>query len=433
MNNYSLEHLKALDQKHFLHPTSPVVTENGPEFIFERGEGVYLYDKSGRKLLDGMSSLWNVNIGHGRKEIAEVAAAQMEKLAYNSCFASFSNEPAILLAEKLAQLAPGDLTATFFTSGGSESNDTAYKLVRHYWILKGEPTRKKIITRTKSYHGVAGGSTSATGLKAFRDFAESNAPDFLYVDHFSTVALRELIEKEGPETIAAFVAEPIQGAGGVHIPPADYFKEVRTICDEFNIVMITDEVITGFGRTGKFFGMEHFGVAPDMMCFAKGVTSGYMQLGGVMISEKIHRELGELSQGVLLHGYTYSGHATACAVALKNIEIIEQENLVENSALRGEELLQGLKQIEGKYDFITKVKGLGLIAGLEMQHETLVAPLVLKEATKLGLISRAVVLEGQDIVVFSPPLCISKEEVQELISMIDQALAIVAQNIMAKA
>lgn len=213
----------------------------------------------------------------------------------------------------------------------------------------------------------------------------------------------------------------------------DYFKEVRTICDEFNIVMITDEVITGFGRTGKFFGMEHFGVAPDMMCFAKGVTSGYMQLGGVMISEKIHRELGELSQGVLLHGYTYSGHATACAVALKNIEIIEQENLVENSALRGEELLQGLKQIEGKYDFITKVKGLGLIAGLEMQHETLVAPLVLKEATKLGLISRAVVLEGQDIVVFSPPLCISKEEVQELISMIDQALAIVAQNIMAKA
>ncbi|MGE8035648.1 aspartate aminotransferase family protein [Lysinibacillus sp. KCTC 33748] len=430
--NYSVEELKVLDQKHFLHPTSPVKTENGPGFIFTEGKGVYLYDITGKKVIDGMSSLWNVNIGHGRTELGEVAKEQMDKLAFSSCFATFSNEPAILLAKKLAELAPGDLNTTFFTSGGSESNDSAYKLARHYWILKGEISRKKIISRSRSYHGVAIGATSATGLKGFRDFTNSNAPDFLFVDHFSIQALRDLIETEGPETIAAFITEPVQGAGGVHVAPDNYFKEIREICNEYGILMITDEVITGFGRTGKFFAMEHFNVVPDMMCFAKGVTSGYAQLGGVMISEKIHQEFSELSEGTILHGYTYSGHPMACAVGLKNIEIIEKDNLVANAEIRGKELLAGLKVLQAKYPFIVDARGLGLMAGIEISYEgRLLAPQIVSEAAKLGLICRSVVLDAQDIVVFSPPLSISQKELRDLLDILEKAIQEVENQVLA--
>ncbi|MFF2795616.1 aminotransferase family protein [Lysinibacillus xylanilyticus] len=430
--DYSVEELKVLDQKHFLHPTSPVKTENGPAFIFTEGKGVYLYDITGKKVIDGMSSLWNVNIGHGRTELGEVAKEQMDKLAFSSCFATFSNEPAILLAKKLAELAPGDLNTTFFTSGGSESNDSAYKLARHYWILKGETSRKKIISRSKSYHGVAIGATSATGLKGFRDFTNSNAPDFLFVDQFSVQALRDLIETEGPETIAAFITEPVQGAGGVHVAPDNYFKEIREICNEYGILMITDEVITGFGRTGKFFAMEHFNVVPDMMCFAKGVTSGYAQLGGVMISEKIHQEFSELSEGTILHGYTYSGHSMACAVGLKNIEIIEKDNLVANAEIRGQELLAGLKVLQAKYPFIVDARGLGLMAGIEISYEgRLLAPQIVTEAAKLGLICRSVVLDAQDIVVFSPPLSISQKELRDLLDILEKAIQEVENQVLA--
>lgn len=429
--NYSVEELKVLDQKHFLHPTSPVKTENGPAFIFTEGKGVYLYDITGNKVIDGMSSLWNVNIGHGRTELGEVAKEQMDKLAFSSCFATFSNEPAILLAKKLAELAPGDLNTTFFTSGGSESNDSAYKLARHYWILKGETSRKKIISRSRSYHGVAIGATSSTGLKGFRDFTNSNAPDFLFVDHFSIQALRDLIETEGPETIAAFITEPVQGAGGVHVAPDNYFKEIREICNEYGILMITDEVITGFGRTGKFFAMEHFNVVPDMMCFAKGVTSGYAQLGGVMISEKIHQEFSELSEGTILHGYTYSGHPMACAVGLKNIEIIEKDNLVANAEIRGQELLAGLKVLQAKYPFIVDARGLGLMAGIEISYEgRLLAPQIVTEAAKLGLICRSVVLDAQDIVVFSPPLSISQKELRDLLDILEKAIQEVENQVL---
>ncbi|PMC35973.1 aspartate aminotransferase family protein, partial [Bacillus sp. UMB0899] len=218
--------LSELDRIHFLHPTSSIQQQqqHGPAFIFTRGEGIHLYDLSGKKMIDGMSSLWNVNIGHGRQELGKVAKEQMSTLAFSSNFATFSNEPAIRLAKKLADISPGDLQSTFFTSGGSEANDTAYKLARHYWILKGQPNRKKIISRTKSYHGVAIGATSATGLKPFRDFTNSLAPDFLHVNYHSSNSLRELIEKEGPDTIAAFISEPVQGAGGVHLAPLNYFK-----------------------------------------------------------------------------------------------------------------------------------------------------------------------------------------------------------------
>ncbi|WP_394138277.1 aminotransferase family protein [Cytobacillus oceanisediminis] len=426
------QELAELDKNHFLHPTSPIQQqqEQGPAFIFKKGEGVYLEDIKGNRVIDGMSSLWNVNVGHGRTELGQAAMEQMSQLAFSSCFATFSNEPAIRLAAKIADIAPGDLSATFFTSGGSEANDTAYKLARHYWILKGQPSKKKIISRKKSYHGVAMGATSATGLKPFRDFTNSLAPDFYYTENLSAEALRETIEAEGPETIAAFVAEPIQGAGGVHIAPEGYFQEVRKICSEFDILFITDEVITGFGRTGKMFGMEHYGVAPDMMCFAKGVTSGYAQLGGVVFSKAMFEDFKELSAGTLLHGYTYSGHPMACAVGLKNIEIIENENLIENSGKMGEELLKGFKWIQGERELVSEVRALGLIGAVELKSDKgQFAPAVVAEAAKRGLICRSVIFDGMDILVFAPPLTINKQEINSLVEILHDSIFAVEKRI----
>ncbi|MEB6548812.1 aspartate aminotransferase family protein [Heyndrickxia sporothermodurans] len=425
------QELADLDKKHFLHPTSSIQQqqEQGPGFIFTKGEGVYLEDVSGKKVIDGMSSLWNVNIGHGRKELGQAAMEQMNKLAFSSCFATFSNEPAIRLAAKLAEITPGNLNSTFFTSGGSEANDTAYKLARHYWILKGRPEKKKIISRKRSYHGVAMGATSATGLKPFRDFTNSLAPDFYYVDNLSAQSLREMVETEGPESIAAFVAEPVQGAGGVHIAPENYFKEVRKVCDDYDILFITDEVITGFGRTGKTFGIEHYGVVPDMMCFAKGVTSGYAQLGGVVLSESMFDDFKERSVGTLLHGYTYSGHPMACAVALKNIEIIENENLIENAKNMGEELLKGFKWIQGERKLVGEVRGLGLMGAVEIKsNKGPLSPIIVNEAAKQGLICRSVVFDDMDTLVFSPPLTINKQEIESLINILHDSIYAIEQK-----
>lgn len=435
------EDLKALDKKHFLHPTTSIEQQQvqGPAAIFTEGKGIYLKDMEGKTYIDGMSSLWNVNIGHGREEIAEVAKEQMMKLAFSSCFSTFSNEPAILLATKIASLAPGDLNTVFFTSGGSESNDTAIKLARHYWILKGQPERQKIISRTHSYHGVAMGATNATGLQAFRDFTNSPAPDFHYVYKDSPQDLREAIEALGPEKVAAFISEPVQGAGGVNIPPEDYFKEVRAICDEYGILFIADEVITGFGRTGKFFGMEHFGVNPDMMSFAKGVSSGYAQLGGVIISEKIHQDFCKLSKGTLMHGYTYSGHALACRVGLKNIEIIEREGLVENAQKMGHAMLDGFSRLQQKYSFIGHIRTFGLLGAIELvesreageMFETPLSPIFVQETMKRGLILRTVTYD-QDTVVFSPPLIITSTELEEMLRILDETCAYLQENYIEK-
>lgn len=434
-NELTYQELAELDKKHFMHPTSPIQQqqENGPAYIFTKGDGIYLEDVHGKKVIDGMSSLWNVNIGHGRKELGIAAMEQMNKLAFSSCFATFSNEPAIRLAAKIAEVTPGDLNATFFTSGGSEANDTAYKLARHYWILKGQPEKKKIISRIKSYHGVAMGATSATGLKPFRDFTNSLAPDFYHTDNFSAKAFEEAVISEGPDTIAAFIAEPVQGAGGVHIAPEEYFKNVRSICDKYNILFITDEVITGFGRTGKYFGIEHYGVAPDLMCFAKGVTSGYAQLGGVVLSEKIYEDFKRLSTGTLLHGYTYSGHPMACAVALKNIEIIENENLIENAKNMGAEMLKGFRWIQGEREIVKNVRALGLMGAIELNSQQSaagpLAPLIVNEAAKQGLICRSVVFDKMDILVFAPPLSINKQEIDRLVEIIHHAIYQIEQKL----
>lgn len=428
-----MRNLAELDKKYFIHPTSSIKQhqEHGPKLIVDKGEGVYLTDIEGNVFIDAMASLWNVNVGHGRKELAEAAAKQMEKLAFSSTFSTFSNEPVILLAEKIASLAPEGLNGVFFTSGGSESNDTAIKIVRHYWKIQGKPERRKILSRTRGYHGVAAASTSATGIPQFWDMAGDYRDDYVHADppynrttEETIQSMREVIEREGPETIAAFIAEPVLGAGGVIIPPDDYFAKVREVCDEYGILFIADEIITGFGRTGKMFGMENWGVVPDLMTFAKGVTSGYIQLGGVVISDAMYDVLKEKSEGVLFHGFTYSGHPTAAAVGLKNIEIIEREGLVENSRKMGELMLSRFKEIKSQLNHVGDVRALGLIGAVELvrnpetnerfSSDLMVAPRVIEELHKRGVICRAVTYENTDIIAFSPPLTMNEEEVNTM-------------------
>ena len=424
------EALAGIDKKHFMHPTTSFKQhqEQGPGLIFTEGKGIYLKDIRGKQVIDGLSSLWNVNIGHGREELAQVAMEQMKTLAFSSTFATNSHEPVIRLAEKVAQMTPGDLTMTFFTSGGSEANDTAFKTARYYWQLKGKFDKKKIISRNKSYHGISMGATSATGLPAFRAFP-SLSPDFYYVDS-SIESLKEMIEREGADTIAAFISEPVQGSGGVNLPPENYFKEVREICDQNDILFITDEVITGFGRTGTKFGIENFGVVPDMMVIAKGISSGYAPLGGMVISEEIKNELIDLSDGVYMHGYTYSGHPMCCAVALKNLELIEEENLIENVRNMGVELQKGFKWLEQNHEEIGNIRGIGLLGAFEIlkdketntRYSDPVSVKVVEEALKHGLLGRSIIYEGQDTIAFAPPFCINKDEVETIISIIDHSL-----------
>src|SRR5690625_1711648 len=359
------------DKQHFMHPTSNLkqLQDDGPTFIFTEADGIYLTDIDGKKYIDSLSSLWNVNVGHGRTEIGDVAKEQIEKLAFTSAFSNWSHEPIIRLAKELTRWTPGDLNVTFFTSGGSEANDTAFKTVRHYWKINGRPEKKKIISRKQSYHGVAMGATSATGIPEFHTFTTSIAPDFYYVD--STIeSLKEMIETEGAETIAAFITEPIQGSGGVNLPTEGYFQEVRKICDENDILFIADAVICGFGRTGKKFGMDNFGVIPDIITMAKGITSGYAPLGGMIISERLHEEIYEKTEGNFWHGYTYSGHPTASAVALKNLEIIKDENLIENVQIRGKQMLEGFEWIKEQVSKVTDVRGIGLLGAISLERES---------------------------------------------------------------
>src|SRR5699024_7355813 len=425
-NQLTKSELIEMDKKYFLHPTSNVKQqqEHGPAIIFNDAEGIYVEDIDGKKYIEGMSSLWNVNIGYGRKELGEIAKEQIEQLSFSSAFSTYSHEPAIKLAAKVAELTPGDLDTVFFTSGGSEANDSAIKLARHYWNIQGQPERRKIISRKKAYHGVAIGATSATGIPEFWKFV-GLSHKFHHVDTTSSEELKKIIEKEGPETIAAFMAEPILGAGGVIVPPKNYFKEVKEICDQHGILFIADEVITGFGRTGKMFGMEHWDVVPDMMTVAKGISSGYIPLGGVVMSNKVHQVLKDKTDGTLFHGYTYSGHPVGSAVALKNIEIIENENLVENTSNMGEVLLEGLQKLEEELKVLEDGRSVGLLAAIEIyenaktkEHfDTKHAPLIVQEAANRGLICRAVTYDEADTVVLAPPLIINKEQIEEMLSI----------------
>lgn len=437
-----------MDKRHFIHPTSSIQQQqkDGAKIIFDKGEGIYLTDTEGNEFIDAMSSLWNVNVGYGRKELGQAAAEQMERLAFTSSFSTFSNKPAILLADKIASLAPRNLNAVFFTSGGSESNDSAIKLVRHYWRILNKPNKRKILARKRGYHGVASASTSATGIPEFWEMAGRGedeyvhcAPPYGRTTDETIQSMVDTIEEVGAENIAAFIAEPILGAGGVIIPEIDYLKRVREVCDDYNIIFIADEIICGFGRTGKMFAVENYGVEPDMLTFAKGVTSGYIQLGGVIVSDSMHDVFKEKSSGTLMHGFTYSGHPTAAAVGLANIAIIEKENLVENSRKMGEELLKGLQGLKTRLNHVGDVRAMGLLGALELvknpetnerfSPDQKVAPRVIEALHQKGVICRAVTYESTDIICFSPPLVINKAQIDELMERVYSAIKEVEETI----
>jgi len=425
-----------------LHPTYHPKSHANP-LVIERGEGVWLYTTDGRKILDGMAGLWNVNAGYGREELAKVAYDQMKQMAFTSNFSGMTNLPSIQLAEKLAGFAYEGLNTTLFTSGGSEANDSAFKTARYYWKRNGKPTKYKVIARKGAYHGVTLSATFATGLEKYHTMFGPAAEGFVHIpapnpyryegqlqdgETVGQAAARELesaILREGADTVAAFIAEPVMGVGGVVIPPDDYFPLVRQICDKHEVLLIADEVITGFGRTGEWFALKHWNVKPDILSFAKAITSGYAQLGGIQISDEIRETMESAADTeAYMHGFTYSGHAMACAVGLKNLEIMEAENYPQRARELGKRLLEGLRSLT-EFSFVGDVRGLGLVCGVEIvsNKETKAADPVttmkiFKAAEANGLRSRPL----GNTLAFSPPLSINEDEVDEIVKRLGAAM-----------
>lgn len=433
------------DQKYMLHPLHHPTAHQAP-LIIESGEGVWLRTVDGKKYIDGLAGLWNVLIGHGNAELAEAASTQMTRLAYASNYIGTANLPAIELAEKLAGFAYPQLNTTYFTSGGAESNESAFKTVRYYWKRQGKPDKVKIISRKHGYHGVTLAAMSATGLTSYWPMFEPRVPNFIHIaapypyrfegevkegetiGQAAARAFEEAIIREGPDTVGGIIAEPVQGAGGVIVPPADYFPHVREICDKYGVLLIADEVITGFGRTGEWFALNRWEVQPDIMSFAKGITSGYLPLGGIQVSDEIFDVIQTAPPDQRwMHAYTYSGHPTCCAVAVKNLEILERENLVERAAQMGQRLLDGLNGLM-EFPIVGEARGLGLMCALEFvaNRETKepanLGPQIQKACLERGLFTRIV----GDILVLAPPLVISEAEVDQIVQIIGEAISTVS-------
>lgn len=429
-----------------LHPVYHPKSHANP-MVIEKGEGVWLHLSDGRKILDGMAGLWNVNAGYGREEIAKAAYDQMKDLAYTSNFSGMTNLPSIQLAEKLAGFAYEGLNSTFFTSGGSEANDSAFKTARYYWKRKGKPGKYKVIARKGAYHGVTIGTTFATGLEKYHIMFgpapegyihipapnpyryEGKVKDGETVGQAAARELEEAILREGADTVAAFIAEPVMGVGGVIVPPDDYFPLIRQICDKYEVLFVADEVITGFGRTGEWFALKHWNVKPDILSFAKGITSGYAQLGGIQISDAIRETMESAADTeTFMHGYTYSGHAMSCAVGLKNIEIMERENFPQRARDLGKRLQDGLKTLS-EFSFVGDVRGLGLVCGVEIVSnkeartaDPALTMRIFKAAEERGLRTRPL----GNTLAFSPPISITEDEVDEIIKRLGAAMDSVA-------
>ncbi|MCC7084004.1 MAG: aspartate aminotransferase family protein [Pirellulales bacterium] len=409
------------------------------EVVWKAARGIFLTDEQGREYLDGLSGLWNVLIGHGRQEIADAAAGQMRELSFASTFAGSSHRKAIELVERLAGICYANIQRFFFCNSGSEAVEAAIKTARYYWRGQGRLEKSKIICLTHAYHGTTLGAMSATGQAAYCEMFEPRAPGFIHVvspypyRFDSPLDAADLLEaaiiREGADTVAAFLAEPVQGAGGCIVPPANYWPRVRKICDRHKVLLIADEVITGFGRTGKWFALEHWGVQPDMVVFAKGLTSGYFPMGGLGVNEAIGEAIdaGEAEQR-WAHACTTSGHPVGCAVALANLDIIEREGLVSRAESLGRKLLAELQMLLA-HPNVGEVRGLGLLAAVEIvadkatkapfPPEQEIGRRVYRAALNNGLFSRT----RGDIFHLAPPLVISDKKVIQIVSALQAGIA----------
>ena len=447
IRNHDIAELKRLDLAHHLPAQTDykLQQELGGSRIITRADGVYIYDGEGHQILDGMAGLWCVNVGYGRQELAQAAYDQMLELPYYNTFFKTASPPPIRLAAKIAEKMGGQLTHVFFNSSGSEANDTVFRLARHYWKTKGQPQRTAFISRWNAYHGSTVAGVSLGGMKHMHaqgdlpiagvhhvmqpyQFGEGFGEDPAAFRDRAVKEIEDKILEVGPENVAAFIGEPVQGAGGVIIPPDGYWPAVEAVCRKYGILLVCDEVICGFGRLGQWFGHQHYGIKPDMIAMAKGLSSGYLPISAVGVADFIVAELKEKG-GDFIHGFTYSGHPTACAVALKNIEIMEREGLIERTREdTGPYLAKALASLND-LPLVGETRSLGLIGAVEivrekgtnlrfLDKEGEAGPIVRDLCIRNGLMVRAI----RDSIVCCPPLIITHAEIDELVGIMRKSL-----------
>ncbi|OQM77499.1 aspartate aminotransferase family protein [Manganibacter manganicus] len=445
--NYSLKQLQHIDAAHHLHPfTDHKELRAAGSRIITRAEGPFIYDLEGAEILDGMAGLWCVNVGYGRDELADAAYRQMKELPYYNSFFKCSTPTPVLLSKRLAEIAPKGIDQVFYGSSGSEANDTALRLVRHYWALEGKPEKNRIISRQNAYHGSTVAGTSLGGMEPMHQQLGGAVPNIVHVmmpyayelalpgesDHDfglrAARAVEDAILEAGADKVAAFIGEPVMGAGGVKIPPASYWPEVERICRKYDVLLMLDEVITGYGRTGEWFAATTYGISPDTITTAKALTSGYQPLSALLVGDRIARTLVEKS-GEFNHGYTYSGHPVACAVALANLDIIEKEGLVERVKTdTGPYFAQALQeQIAGK-GLVGEVRSVGLMGAIEIVKDKATkerfegngkaAVVVRDHAIANGMMLRAT----GDTMILSPPLIWTRATIDMACERIAKAL-----------
>jgi putrescine aminotransferase len=438
VTDIDLARWQELDRRHFLHPFTDhrQLGEQGTRVI-TRADGVYIWEHSGKKILDAMSGLWCVNLGYGRQELAEAGCRQLKTLPYYNSFFQCTHPPAIELARDLCAVAPPGMNRVFFTNSGSEANDTVIRMVRYYWALQGQPERQVIIARRNAYHGSTIGAASLCGMPWMHAQAGLPIPGILHIEQPYTFGLaqgmdpgefglkiaRQLeaaIKDVGPGKVAAFIGEPVQGAGGGVMPPDTYWPEIQRICDRYGVLLVADEVITAFGRLGHWFGSEHYGIRPDLMPFAKGITSGYQPLGGVLVGDRVANVL-VAEGGEFFHGFTYSGHPVACAVARENLRILRDEKIVERVREHTIPEFRRRWQKLAEHPLVGEARSVGLIGALELVSDKPTRRRFAKErkagercrdlCIEQGLVMRAV----GDSMIVAPPLVISDDQLDELV------------------
>jgi adenosylmethionine-8-amino-7-oxononanoate aminotransferase len=440
------------DRAGLIHPQHHPIEYKNPQ-LWVSGNGIYLTNYEGNTYIDGLSSMWNVYLGHGRKELADAGYAQLKKLAYSTSYAGTTHIQAIQLVEKIKQHIYPNIEAFYFTQGGSDATDTSIRTARFYWLAKGFKNKLKIISSNTGYHGSTIGSASATGCDEFSKGFGPRLPYFVRIETYNPyrfktvredvsrgVAAADLLEdailREGADTVAAFIIEPVQGGGGgIIVPDEDYFKKVRQICDKYNVLLISDEVINGFGRTGRWFALEHFGIKPDIVQFAKGITSGYFPLGGVGFSGDIKNILDNVSSANRWwHGYTCSAHPVGCAIANANIKILEDEGLVENAARQGKKLKERLLPLLNT-KYVGDVRGLGLLVAVELVNDketkkTFDPELGIGQKVKDLLYEKGLVTRMLgEIICLAPPLIINDEQTDKIADIVIETIEELQNNV----